>query len=250
MTALTLFASMFAPWFSHEDLGTPRERFLRAGDGPALELNGWELYGALSLTAVGLLAVLSGLGAAAWLDRRGEDHLGVVACAFASAAALAALLRIVDELRAPSDYTYTDPRWGIYAGLAASAALVLSGVVATFVARSASRRRQQLGSARPILAAAAVTYGLAVGAAATDAWEPYSLVACCVAAVVGYAIGRWWLLLIPLPLGMIFAELAGVEGLGVFVMLTVVLLLTGALTAGVAARVLQDRLARNVRPVP
>jgi hypothetical protein len=67
LTALTLYVLTFAPWFKHQYYGTPKERFLESSEGLYLRLNGWQLYDTPLLTALILLAVFTGLGAAAWL---------------------------------------------------------------------------------------------------------------------------------------------------------------------------------------
>lgn len=249
LTALALYVLTFAPWFKHGYYGTPRERFLENPDGLYLRLNGWQLYDTQLLTALILLAVFTAIGAAIWLLRRRGDPAGAGACGVALVAAVAALVRIADELRVPSDANYPHPVWGIYAALAAATALVLASLAATLVATRTARSRRQLRTVWPVVGGVAVVYGLALVASEAGMWIPETLVVFPIAGVLGYVVGRWAAALVPLPLGLVYGEIVDVEGLGSLVLYTVILLATGAVAAGVAAKVLQRRLAPAGSPV-
>ena len=250
LSALALYAFTFAPWFKHQYYGTPRERFLEDSDGLLLRLNGWELYDTQLLTGLILAAVFAGLGAGAWLGYRRGDRAGIAACLFALLAAVAALVRIADELRAPSDANYPHPVWGIYAALAAAVALVVAGLVATVVVALTARSRMNVRTVWPIVGGAAAVYVLTVIASEGDVWIPETIALCPLAGAFGYLGGRWWLAFLPVPLAVLYAELAGVKGLGVLVLLSVGVLVTGAVIAGVLAKAAQRRLVTGMPSVP
>jgi hypothetical protein len=250
LSALALYALAFAPWFKHQYYGTPRERLLEDSDGLFLRLNGWELYDTPLLTGLILAAVFAGLGAGAWLVYRHGDRAGIAACLFALLAAVAALVRIADELRAPSDENYPHPEWGIYAALSASVALVVGGLVATVVVALTARSRMKVRTVWPIVVGAAVVYALTVTASEGNVWIPETIALCPLAGAFGYLGGRWWLPVLPIPLAVLYVELAGVKGLGVLVLLSVGVLVTGAVIAGVLAKAAQRRLAAAEPSLP
>jgi hypothetical protein len=243
LSGLALYAFTFAPWFKHQDYGTPRERFLEDSEGLYLRVSGWEIYGTLLLAALILLAVFVAIGAAAWLVRRPGDRAGLLACLVVLVAAVAALLRIVDELRAPSNSAYPHPVWGIYAALGAAVALVVSSLAAALVAALTGKSRDDVGSVWPLVAAAAVVYALTLVAYDSGVWLPEMILVCPLAGIVGYLVRHWLVAFVPVPLVIVYIQLADVKGLGVFALLYLALLATGAVIAGVAARAIQRRLA-------
>jgi hypothetical protein len=142
LSGLALYAFTFAPWFKHQDYGTPRERFLEDSEGLYLRVSGWEI-----------------------------------------------------------------------------------------------------GSVWPLVAAAAVVYALTLVAYDSGVWLPEMILVCPLAGIVGYLVRHWLVAFVPVPLVIVYIQLADVKGLGVFALLYLALLATGAVIAGVAARAIQRRLA-------
>jgi hypothetical protein len=96
----------------------------------------------------------------------------------------------------------------------------------------------------------AAVYALTLIAAIGEVWSPETIVVIPLAGAAGYAVGHWWLVLVPLPLGLLYGEAMDVQGLGFFVLLIVIVMATAAVIAGVGARVLPRRLAATYAPLP
>jgi hypothetical protein len=253
-SALALFGLTFAPWFQHEGLSGPRERSLRGDPTLLLSLRGWDLE--TSLAALILLAVFTGLGAALWLARRPQDRLVPAACALAVAAAVTAAWRIGQEIRSPSDDIYNDVLLGARLALAAAIALAVVGLLAAI--QSLYRARGTSASAAPrtlwpVVVGAAGLYLLAIGLHAAEIWRREGLLICSCGAILGYAVPRWWLVLLPVPVVVALAELTdpcnpnerdcSEAGLRTIIYGFAAVALTTAIAIGIATRVLQRRAA-------
>jgi hypothetical protein len=254
-SALALFGLAFTPWFQHEELSGPRERFLRDDPTLVLSLSGWDLE--TDLAALVLFAVFSGLGAALWLARRPQDRLVPVACLLAVAAAATAAWRIEQEIRSPSDDIYNDVQLGARLALAAAIALAVVGALAAI--QSLYRAEARTASAAPprtlwpAVVGAAGLYVLAILVNATEIWRPEALLLCCCGAILGYAVPRWWLAVLPVPVVVALAELTdpcnpnerdcSEAGLRTIVYGFVAVAVAAAIAIGIATRVLQRRAA-------
>jgi hypothetical protein len=180
----------------------------------------------------------------------GAGPCGRAACLVAALAAGAAVVRIAEELRAPSDVNYPHAVWGIYAALGAAVALLVASLAATLVAASTASSRLSLRAVWPAVGGVAAVYALTLIAAIGEVWSPETIVVIPLAGAAGYAVGHWWLVLVPLPLGLLYGEAMDVQGLGFFVLLIVIVMATAAVIAGVGARVLPRRLAATSGPLP
>jgi hypothetical protein len=254
-SALALFGLTFTPWFQHEELSGPRERFLREDPTLVLSLSGWDLE--TDLAALVLLAVFSGVGAALWLARRPQDPLVPAACLLAAASAATAAWRIGQEIRSPSDDIYNDVQLGARLALAAAIALAVVGALAAM--QSLYRARGRTASAPPprtlwpAVAGTTGLYVLAIWVNSTEIWRPVALLLCCCGAVLGYAVPRWWLALLPVPVVVALAELTdpcnpnesdcSEAGLRTILSGFAAVAVAAAIAIGIATRALQRRAA-------
>jgi hypothetical protein len=254
-SALTLFGLAFTPWFQHEGLSGPRERFLREDESLVLSLRGLDLE--TDLAALILLAAFSGLGAALWLARLPPDRLVPAACALTAAAAATAAWRIGQEIRSPSDDIYNDVQLGARLALAAAIVLAVVGLLAAIQSLYQARGRTAPAAPPrtlwPAVVGAAGLYLLAIGLHAADIWRGEGLLLCCCGAILGYAVPRWWLVLLPVPVVVTVAELTdpcnpnesdcSEAGLRTIFYGFAAAALTAAIAIGIATRVLQRRAA-------
>ena len=259
-SALALFGLTCTPWFQHEGLSGPRERLLREDETLVLTLSGWDLE--TGLAAVVLLAVFGGLGAALWLARRPQDRLVPAACGLAAAAAATAAWRIGREIRSPSDDIYNDVLLGARLALAAAITMAVIGALAALLSLAGQRRTEPIAPPRtlwPAVVGATALYLLAIGVVATEIWIPEALVLSCCGAMLGYAVPRWWLALLPVPVVVAVAELTdpcdphvrdcSEAGLRTFLYGFAAVAVAAAIAIGTATRVLQRRAARPQQQV-
>ena len=251
-SALGLFAASFAPWFAHEELDGPNGDRLRDDDTLILALSGWELEGRIA--ALVLLAAFLGIGAGIWSIRRPRDRLLPLACLVAAAAGLAAAWAIASELRSPSDEIYNDAR--VWVRLALVAAIVTAAAAGAAGVAALSRKEDSRPGrpAWPLFGGAAALYLLALGANATEIWQPQFVAACCAAGVLGYLVPRWWLALLPIVLVVLILELTSsgcdsssseCESLRGFYYAFIAALVSGALSIGIGTRALRRRVLRQ-----
>jgi hypothetical protein len=219
-----------------------------------LSLSGWDFE---TVAALVLFAVFSGLGAALWLARRPQDRLVPVACLLAVAAAATAAWRIGQEIRSPSDDIYNDVQLGARLALAAAIALAVVGALAAiqslYRAGGSAASSPPPRTLWPAVVGAAGLYLLAIWINSTEIWRPEALSLSCCGAVLGYAVPRWWLALLPVPVVVALAELTdpcnpdtsdcSEAGLCTIYSGFAALAVTAAIAIGISTRVLQRRAA-------
>lgn len=241
VSALALFALTFPPWVAREAL--PRTPFR-----PAYALStisGWELGG--QIAAIVLLAVFTGLGAAALCASRPRDPLLPLVCGLAGAAAAAAAWRIWREIRTPSVNSYTSVQLGVRLALAAAIGLAVVAALASAQSLVGQRNRTPFlaapkGSIWPAVAGMLALYVLAIVIIAWDFWSTDARILCCAGAALGYAVPRWWVALVPLPVGVALFQLTGPDGsLWAFAYGLMAVFVVVAIAIGIATRDLQRR---------
>jgi hypothetical protein len=225
VAGLGLFATMFLNWY------VPREGELEPVERKAFTAwtsLGWE-------RGVLVLAVIVALAPAAHALLGSGQPLrlvpGAAAAAAGAVAALVVLLRITDPpLQAYLGVYYEQPTTGAYLALACSLAIAVAGLLALATkrptrdqlvaeVRHAGRRVGVLarGAGSPGAAAEErgepaarlggtlwpIVAGIAVLLVLTLAWGSFLLLGALIPTAIGYLVGRWWLLMVPLPLGLI-----------------------------------------------
>jgi ABC-type transport system involved in cytochrome c biogenesis permease subunit len=173
-------------------------------------------------------------------------------------AAAVATWRVGLEIRAPDYELYNDVQLGARLALAAAIALAVAALLAAAQSLIGLRNREAhvyapWRSIWPAVVGGFALYVLANMVNATDFYRPQALALCCAAAPLGFALPRWWLALLPIPVVMVVFQLwphyecnpevadcseGSLTGFGYGL---VAVSMGAAIAIGVATRVLQRR---------